>query len=563
MKKFDLDNFLPISSGIEPEPDWAFFEEPGIQEMPEDENWLEDALPLTVFTSDCPKIRALVNDLFDEVSATLPNRNEHRIKESIKTIVLNLWRARLMDMPVRYSRKKAHYTRHRRYGRLHFKYRRLVQVIDRLDALGYLEQKQGFFARQKDLGRQTRMWGTNKLWALFEHYQVNGTDFIQVPEPEELIELRAGKNSTGERDYVETAETVSMRDDLSRYNEFVKRHAITVHLDGEVEVSNRFLLSYLQPNLLNNTITLEAVVPTETISQGHITLNDTSCYSNTSTLLSNTLSQYLFFYSMTGTRGAESRPLQVADIDSEWLIRRIGCLRKHLRKIRDKQNRKIFLEERHRLNDLGVEFLMFRLVKESLHRVFNRGSFDCNGRAYGALHQKLPKELRPFIHIDGRPTLEIDFGAYHLLMLYHLQGIDYPEDPYTACGGLEMRKAFKIASLIGINAPNIRKAYRAIRAKFEEENIPLPMVKRPLKYLIETFKAKHQPIANSICSDAGIELQNIDSHIMNSILMRLMDMGILGLSVYDSVIVAEEFAEIARAVMIEEYQNVFGFKPRV
>jgi hypothetical protein len=266
---------------------------------------------------------------------------------------------------------------------------------------------------------------------------------------------------------------------------------------------------------------------------------------------------------MTGTGGAELSPIQVADINSEWLMRRIVRLRKQLRRIRDKQDRKSFLEERHRLNDLGVEFLMFRLVKESLHRVFNRGSFDCNGRAYGALHQKLPKELRPFIHINGRPTLEIDFSAYHLLMLYHLQGIDYPEDPYTVCGGLEMRKAFKIASLIGINAPNMRKAYRAIRAKFEEENIPMPMVKRPLKYLIETFKATHQPIAHSICSDAGIELQNIDSHIMNSILIRLMGMGILGLSVYDSVIVVEEFAEMARGIMVEEYQAVFGFKPRV
>ena len=50
---------------------------------------------------------------------------------------------------------------------------------------------------------------------------------------------------------------------------------------------------------------------------------------------------------------------------------------------------------------------------------------------------------------------------------------------------------------------------------------------------------------------------------MNAILMRLMDMGILGLSVFDSVIVVEEFAEIARGIMIEEYQKVFGFKPRV
>ena len=215
------------------------------------------------------------------------------------------------------------------------------------------------------------------------------------------------------------------------------------------------------------------------------------------------------------------------------------------------------------MKEVGVEFLMFCLVKESLHRVFNRESFKCNGRAYGALHQKLPKKLRQFILIDGKPTVELDFSAYHILMLYHLKGIDYPDDPYTACGGPEMRKAFKIASLIGINAPSIRKAYRAILAKFEEENIPLPAVKRPLKHLIETFKAKHEPIADSICSDVGIELQNIDSNIMNAILMRLMDMGILGLSVYDSVIVAEEFAEITRGIMIEEYQKVFGFKPRI
>ena len=243
-----------------------------------------------------------------------------------------------------------------------------------------------------------------------------------------------------------------------------------------------------------------------------------------------------------------------------WMIRR---LRRQLRKITNKQERKAFLDQKHRLKEFGIEFLIFRLVKEGLHRVFNRSSFDCNGRAYGALHQQLPKDLRPLVYIDGSPTLEIDFSAYHILMLYHLQGIDYPEDPYTVCGGPELRKAFKTASLIAINAPNIKKAYRAIDGKFKEKNIPLPKVKKPLKYLVETFKAKHQPIANSICSDAGIKLQNIDSHIMNAVLMRLMDMGILGLSVYDSVIVVEEFAEIARGIMIEEYQKVFGFKPRV
>jgi hypothetical protein len=45
--------------------------------------------------------------------------------------------------------------------------------------------------------------------------------------------------------------------------------------------------------------------------------------------------------------------------------------------------------------------------------------------------------------------------------------------------------------------------------------------------------------------------------------MRLMDMGILGLSVFDSVIVVEEVAEIARGIMMREYEAVMGFKPRL
>ena len=107
MNNVDFENLLPTASGTEPEPDWFTFEPPDEPAMAENQNWLEDAPPLSVFTSTCPKIRSLVNDLFDEVSATLPIHNEHRIKEAIKTIVLNLWRARLMDMPVRYSGKRA------------------------------------------------------------------------------------------------------------------------------------------------------------------------------------------------------------------------------------------------------------------------------------------------------------------------------------------------------------------------------------------------------------------------------------------------------------------------
>ena len=105
MSNVDFENLLPTESGTESEPDWFAFEVSNESVIPQDENWLEDALPLTVFTSTCPKIRALVNDLFDEVAPAVVAHHGHRIKEAIKTVVLNLWRARLMDMPVRFSRK--------------------------------------------------------------------------------------------------------------------------------------------------------------------------------------------------------------------------------------------------------------------------------------------------------------------------------------------------------------------------------------------------------------------------------------------------------------------------
>ena len=75
----------------------------------------------------------------------------------------------------------------------------------------------------------------------------------------------------------------------------------------------------------------------------------------------------------------------------------------------------------------------------------NRGSFKFGGRSYGALHQSLRKELRPHIHINGNGTVEVDYSAYHIRMLYHKEGIDFREDPYVVCEG-----RFHLTFLMGI-----------------------------------------------------------------------------------------------------------------
>ena len=227
-----------------------------------------------------------------------------------------------------------------------------------------------------------------------------------------------------------------------------------------------------------------------------------------------------------------------------------------------RRNNDDVLNEEFALKEIGIEQLQFSLNEEILYRVFNRKSFKKGGRAFGASYQRLPKLIRKGIRINNENTVELDFSAYHIRMLYHLNKIDYQEDPYTVCGGEKHRKAFKCASLVIINAKNETEAKSAIRNELIDSEIPLPDVKNPLNWMVNRFKEAHQPIAKFICSDYGVTLQNIDSNIMNDILMRLMSKGILGLSLFDSVICPARHEDFLREVMVEEYKKKMGFEPR-
>lgn len=125
-----------------------------------------------------------------------------------------------------------------------------------------------------------------------------------------------------------------------------------------------------------------------------------------------------------------------------------------------------------------------------------------------------------------------------------------------------MRETYKAVQLVAINSISERSAYGGIRDELAKRGIPLPQRKEPLVSLVRTFREAHQPIAEYLFSDVGIELQNIDGNLMNAILVRLMDHGVLGLSVYDSVIVQRQHEDLLRTIMIEEYRRVMGFEPR-
>jgi hypothetical protein len=534
-------------------------------------NWLENAINLDVYASSSPKLKALVDKIFDEVSKSIKIINRSRTKEALKTIIANLWQGKQMDAPIRYSRNKNKWVRDSRYGKLFFTYNRFIPLIDTLEHLGYIDQKTGIYNRDKDFGRQTRMWGTYKLWHHFTMFGLYTQEFINNPQQEELIILKDERKpklphqkkrpKPKKIGYRETKQTQMWREELERYNNFSDKHKVCVELNGSMIVDSRFLLNYLFSNILKNKIIIQVIIINNNITRykkypllelhSKDTTNKTQSHSSKPLTMTNTIS-----------------PNRLVDKDLQHICGRsflefwfLPQLKSQLLKCKTQEEINTFLSVEHVLEGLGIERLIFRLNYEYLHRVFNKKSFKFGGRAYGALHHNLPKQMRPHISINGEKTTEIDYSAYHIRMLYHMEGIEYIDDPYIVCAGPDLRKTYKAVGLIAINAENDKTAYGAIRDELEARGIPLPKIDKPLVALVNTFRDAHKPIYKYLFSDIGITLQNIDSEIMNNILMRLMDKGILGLAVHDSVIVAEQYADVLREIMVAEYEKVMKFKP--
>ncbi|MBW2165942.1 MAG: hypothetical protein JRG74_07545 [Deltaproteobacteria bacterium] len=540
-------------------------------------DWLKDAVPMDKALSSSKKLRQLVDALFEEIAPLIKVSSKSRQKEALKTTLMNLIRAHQLDKPVRYSRDKNRYTRDRRYGKLYFKYDRLIPIIDALEGLGYIEQSSFYFDHEKKgEGLQTRMWGTDKLWSLCQEYRLLQAFPLvpELPEDEEIIILRDEDGK--EIGYRETKQTRQMREDLKNYNNFIDKHRITVRLDGVTVVDNRFLVEKLYGNIKNGKIWIESVK----FNNNHYQYNYTTpipsfnrhkkpFHINPFCIIHKLIDR------IPAYKTAPSSPITHTK-------RRITLLRTLLRRFwsdahlfqKDIERRSYeisripwkmrqdVLGEEFRLQDIGIDELFFVLDYEHLRRIFNLKSWEQGGRAYGSFHQHmLRKYMRKDILIDGQPTTEIDFSAYHIRMLYHRKDIDYTDDPYSVCEGPEMRTIYKAVGLIAINAKK-SEACGAIHEELKDRKIPVPRRDEPFKTLVRKFKEAHRAIEQYLFSGIGLTLQNIDSHIMNAILMRLMDKGILGLSVYDSVIVAEQHEAFTKEVMTKEYKKIMGFKPR-
>jgi hypothetical protein len=187
-------------------------------------------------------------------------------------------------------------------------------------------------------------------------------------------------------------------------------------------------------------------------------------------------------------------------------------------------------------------------AQAQLHRIFNRSSFDLGGRFYGGHWQNIPSiGGRDQITINGKATIEVDYAALHVRLLYQEAGKTMVGDPYEIEGW--PRKQVKLALLIGINARTHRSAVRALADALAN----FPDIRNRFDAaagLLDAVRRKHPDIARAFGSDAGARLMRQDADLAERVKFEmLIASGIVPLSVHDSFIVpASEAGRLEEAM---------------
>jgi hypothetical protein len=221
------------------------------------------------------------------------------------------------------------------------------------------------------------------------------------------------------------------------------------------------------------------------------------------------------------------------------------------------------------LSNNGFEY---EIDKNSLYlrRKFNRGDYRCGGRFYTKIFQSIPSNVRQTITINDEATVELDFSAHHLRLLYHKEGIDFKGEVYiynkSDEENADKRLIHKMIAMIAINAETRQSAILAVWKTLKDDkktgkfNSTIPTLKQ-LNELYDDFLGHHKPIAKYVGADVGIRLQRIDSDIMNDILVELTNKQIVALPIHDSIIVQSKFSNTLKLEMIIQYNKYTNYDP--
>ena len=196
-----------------------------------------------------------------------------------------------------------------------------------------------------------------------------------------------------------------------------------------------------------------------------------------------------------------------------------------------------------------------------LRRIFNNSDFAQGARLYGGFWQAMSSDERQeHILIEDDWCVELDYGQMSLAILYGLTGTKPPD-----------------GDLYDLSAEGIPTDYRkgiktVIQALINSSKVPTKMPKGvrkliPSRYtikdILEAVARKHPAIYPQMTSGIGMQLFRKESDILVDVLTALRSIGIVALPVHDAVVVRDDNADKAEAVMKKVFSEHTGITPDV
>ena len=151
-------------------------------------------------------------------------------------------------------------------------------------------------------------------------------------------------------------------------------------------------------------------------------------------------------------------------------------------------------------------------------------------------------DLRKHIFINDKPMDEQDFSGLHITLLYGLEGLQPPPDPYALnlesnFNQKERRAITKSLVLTAINAKDRKSAFKAFRQDQVEGTSEKRLKDAELTVILDSFCTNNQPIAHYLCNDMGVKLMAMDGRITAKIINHFTAIKVPVLTVHDSYII--------------------------
>ena len=203
-----------------------------------------------------------------------------------------------------------------------------------------------------------------------------------------------------------------------------------------------------------------------------------------------------------------------------------------------------------------------------VRRIFSEASWESHGRFYGGFWQQVDEETRSKIFIDHHETVEVDFKALHINLLYACfvgEPLVEGQDPYLLKSFRfsnedidTQRKRIKRLVLQAINAKSRESAFRAFRNELKKGDPDKRLTDIELNDLLNTFINFHPKLEPYMCKGLANDLMYIDGKITAGIINRLTAQSIPVLTIHDSYIVKVHDYEALRIAMYQSALEIIG-----